>query len=477
MDRTSLTLSSGFLWALMALSSCAPNLKVREANKKVPDLYRNSTTDTVNTAKVKWKSFFTDPDLNALIDTALHNNQELNIVLQEIQLARAEVRARKGEYLPFVGLQAGAAVEKVGRNTRNGAVEENLNVAEAVKFPEPLPDYFLGLHATWEIDIWKKLRNAKKAAFMRYMSTVEGKNFLVTNLIAEIADTYYELLALDNQLMFVQQNIEIQSNALEVVRVQKAAARVTELAVRRFEAEVFHTRSLQFDIQQRIVETENRLNFLVGRFPGPIARNAQDFSKLVPDTLYAGLPVQLLENRTDVKQSELELMAAKLDIKVARARFYPSLGISAGIGLQAFNPTYLFKTPAALLYSLAGDLMQPLINRNAIKAMYFSANAKQLQAVFDYERTLLNAYVEVDNQLAKVGNMKASYELKSQQVDALTGSVTIANTLFRSARADYMEVLLTQRDALESRIELVDTQKERMNAMVNMYRALGGGWR
>jgi len=461
----------------MALSSCAPNLKVREANKKVPDLYRNSTTDTVNTAKVKWKSFFTDPDLNALIDTALHNNQELNIVLQEIQLARAEVRARKGEYLPFVGLQAGAAVEKVGRNTRNGAVEENLNVAEAVKFPEPLPDYFLGLHATWEIDIWKKLRNAKKAAFMRYMSTVEGKNFLVTNLIAEIADTYYELLALDNQLMFVQQNIEIQSNALEVVRVQKAAARVTELAVRRFEAEVFHTRSLQFDIQQRIVETENRLNFLVGRFPGPIARNAQDFSKLVPDTLYAGLPVQLLENRTDVKQSELELMAAKLDIKVARARFYPSLGISAGIGLQAFNPTYLFKTPAALLYSLAGDLMQPLINRNAIKAMYFSANAKQLQAVFDYERTLLNAYVEVDNQLAKVGNMKASYELKSQQVDALTGSVTIANTLFRSARADYMEVLLTQRDALESRIELVDTQKERMNAMVNMYRALGGGWR
>lgn len=477
MSRTSLIRSIGFLLVLLALSSCAPRLQMREASKKLPDLYRNSNTDTMNTAALKWISFFKDPQLEALIDTALRNNQELNIVLQEIEVARAEVRARKGEYLPFVGFGAGAGVEKVGRNTRNGAVEEHLDVAEDVKFPEPLQDYFLGLHATWEIDIWKKLRNAKKSAFMSYMASVEGKNFLVTNLIAEIAGSYYELLALDNQLLFVQQNIEIQSDALEVVRVQKAAARVTELAVRRFEAEVFHTRSLQFDIQQRIIETENHLNFLVGRFPQPVQRSAQGFTKLVPDTLYDGLPLQLLENRTDVKRAELELMASKLDVKVAKARFYPSLGISAGVGLQAFDTKYLFKTPAALLYSVVGDVMQPLINRNAIKSMYISANAKQLQAVYNYERTLLNAYIEVDNQFAKVTNMKASYELKSQRVDALSESVTISSTLFRSARADYMEVLLTQRDALESRIELVDTQKERMNAMVNMYRALGGGWR
>jgi len=477
MIRIQKQLTFGVLFSLLALTSCVPKLQMREASKKQPELYRKSNTDTMNTGRVKWQAFFKDPNLSALIDTALHNNQELNITLQEIEVARAEVRARKGEYLPFVGLGAGAMVEKVGRNTRNGAVEENLNIAEDVKFPEPLTDYFLGLHATWEIDIWKKLRNAKKSAFMHYMSSVEGKNFLVTNLIAEIAGTYYELLALDNQLMFVQQNIEIQSNALEVVRVQKAAARVTELAVRRFEAEVFHTRSLQFDIQQRIIETENHLNFLVGRFPQPVVRNAIGFAKLVPDTLYDGLPVQLLENRTDVKQAELDLMAAKLDVKVAKARFYPSLGISAGVGLQAFNPTYLFKTPAALLYSLSGDLMQPLINRNAIKAMYLGASAKQMQAVYNYERTLLNAYIEVDNQFAKVGNMRASYDLKSQRVDALSESVTISTNLFRSARADYMEVLLTQRDALESRIELMDTQKERLNAMVNMYRALGGGWR
>ena len=460
-----------------ALPSCAPSLEMREASQVVPGDYGKGAADSTNTAEVEWRTFFTDPYLNALIDTALSNNQELNIVMQEIEVARNEVRARKGEYLPFVGLQAGAGVEKVGRYTRNGAVEDNLNIDEDTRFPEPLPDYLLGLHATWEIDIWKKLRNAKKSAFMRYMATVEGRNFLVTNLIAEIAGTYYELLALDNQLVIVQQNIEIQSNALEVVRVQKDAARVTELAVRRFEAEVFHTRSLQFVIQQRITETENRLNFLVGRYPQPVQRSSQAFSRLVPDSMLSGLPVQLLENRTDVKQAELELIAAQLDVKVARARFYPSIGVSAGLGVQAFNPSYLMKTPASLLYSVTGDLMAPLINRNAIKAAYFSANAQQMQAVYNYERTLLNAYVEVSNQLAMIGNLEASYDLKAQQVAALTESITISNSLFRSARADYMEVLLTQRDALESRFDLVETQKERLNAMVNMYRALGGGWR
>jgi outer membrane protein TolC len=164
-------------------------------------------------------------------------------------------------------------------------------------------------------------------------------------------------------------------------------------------------------------------------------------------------------------------------VKVARARFYPSVGISASVGYNAFNPTYFFKSPESILYSLAGDLAAPLINRNAIKATYYSANVKQIQAVYNYERTILNAYVEVMNQLAKINNMQQSYNLKTKQVEALTKSVDISNDLFKSARADYMEVLLTQRDALEAKFELIETQKQKMNATVNIYQALGGGWR
>ena len=458
------------------LYSCVPSIKVVEENKSVPNQFEGQSIDTITTASVKWKDYFTDPYLNELIETALKNNQELNITLQEIEIARNEVKAKKGEYLPFVDYKGGAEVEKVGRYTSQGANDANTEIDEGKEFPEPLPDYQLGLHARWELDIWKKLRNAKKSAFKNYLASVEGKNFLVTNLIAEIANSYYELLTLDNQLNIVQENIDIQNNALKIVRLQKDAARVTELAVRRFEAEVLHTQSLLYDIKQQITETENKINFLVGRFPQPILRSSQSFFSLVPKTLLVGVPFQLLENRPDVKQAEFELEASKLDVKTAKARFYPSLGISAGIGLQAFNPSYLTKTPESLFYSVVGDIAGPLINRNEIKALYYNANAKQIQAVFNYERAILNAYLEVANQLSNISNLEKSYNLKSKKVDAFTYSIEISNTLFKSARADYMEVLLTQRDALESKFELLETKKKQMNAMVNMYRALGGGW-
>jgi outer membrane protein TolC len=283
-------------------------------------------------------------------------------------------------------------------------------------------------------------------------------------------------MALDNQLEILEDNIALQEDALKMIKIQKSAARATELAVRKFEAEVFKNQSRQYSIQQAIFETVNRINYLVGRYPQPIHRNSQVFSSLVPDMIYAGIPSQLLENRPDIRQAELGLAAAKLDIKVAKAEFYPSLGITAGVGFRAFNPKYLVRMPESVLYSLAGDLASPLINRNAIKAQYYTANAKQIQAAFTYERTLLQAYIEVANQISNISNLKRRYDLEASQVQALSESITISNALFKSARADYMEVLLTQRDALESRFELIETKKQQMNALVNIYQALGGGW-
>lgn len=464
------------LAALSFLSSCVPALKVREARKGVPATYASST-DTTNAATMSWRQFFTDPDLRALIDSALASNQELNIMLQEIAIAQSEVRARKGEYLPFVDLGAAAGAEKVGEFTRNGAVEHNLEIDHDTKFPEPLPDFMVGARASWELDIWKKLRNAKQSAVLRYLGTMEGRNFMVTNLVAEIASSYYELMALDNQLEILRNNIAIQQDALSIVRLEKQAAKVTELAVRRFEAEVLKNRSKQFDIQQRIVETENRINFLVGRYPQPVTRNSAGFASLVPDSIYSGVPSQLLAFRPDIRRAELELAAARLDVKAAKASFYPSVRLTAGIGLNAFEASLLTEAPASLIYNVAGDLVAPLVNRNAIRAIYISASARQVQAVYDYERAILNAYVEVVNQLSNIQNLRSSYDLRVQQVNALSSSITISSNLFRSARADYMEVLLTQRDALESRFELVETQKLRMRAVVDMYKALGGGWR
>ncbi|GAA0878291.1 TolC family protein [Algoriphagus jejuensis] len=447
----------------------------RAENTSTPESYIGSQ-DTTNVAQIKWADFFNDPNLKSLIDTALSRNQELNMVLQEINISNNEIKARKGEYLPVVNAQAGAGMDKVGRYTRYGALEANNEIKPGQEFPEPYTDFTLGVYASWELDVWKKLRNGKKVAVYNYLSSVEGKNFMVTQLVSEIASSYYELMALDNQLEILNQNIDIQKNALAIVKLQKEAAKVTELAVKRFEAEVAKNQSSIYVIHQRITETENRINFLLGRFPQPVLRSSENFAELMPTLVKAGIPSQLLANRPDIKQAELGLAAAKLDVQIAKANFYPSFRIVAGLGYQAFDPKFLFTTPESLLYSLAGDMVAPLINRNAIKANYNSANAKQLQAVVNYEQSILNGYIEVANQLAKVSNLEKSYGLKSQQVEALTQSISISNGLFRSARADYMEVLLTQRDALESRMELIETKMEQMNAMVNVYQALGGGW-
>jgi NodT family efflux transporter outer membrane factor (OMF) lipoprotein len=463
--------------ACAAVVSCkAPAVDTNVASKPLPEAF-TSNKDTTNTASIPWKTYFKDQNLIALIDSALKNNQELMITLQEIEIAKNDIRIRKGAFLPTVGLRAGAGVEKVGRYTSQGAGDASTEIMPGKETPDPLGDFVIGAYANWEVDIWKKLRNSKKAAVSRYLATVEGKNFVVTSLIAEIANSYYELMALDSQLEIVKQTIELQSNALEIVKVQKEAARSTELAVQKFQAEVLASKSREFDILQQIKETENRINFLVGQYPQKIKREKSNFLTLLPSAVNSGIPSQLLANRPDIKQAEMELTAAKLDVKVARAEFYPSLDISAGVGVNAFNPSYLFTLPESLLYSLAGDLVAPLINRNAIKAEFSSANARQLQALYNYDRTILNAYLEVSTQLSKINNLEKSYDLKSQQVDALNKSIDVSNDLFKSARVDYFEVLMTQRDALESKLELIETKKEQLNASVNVYKELGGGWK
>lgn len=450
---------------------------VRDENTSVPAQFNGTTsTDSTNTADIQWKTIFSDPYLANLIDSALVNNQELNIVSQELSITKNEAKAKKGEYLPTAGLKLGAGLDKPGEYTRDGAVEKHLEIQPGKENPEPLGDFMVGGYFSWELDIWKKLRNSKTAAVSRYLASIEGRNFMVTNLVSELAQSYYELIALDNQLEIINQNIQLQTNALDVVKQQKDAARVSQLAVNRFEAQLLNTQNLQYDIRQQIVETENRVNFLVGRFPQRVERNSSSFNAMQLDSIFIGVPGQLLANRPDIRQAEQELVAAKLDVKAARANFYPTLSLNANVGFQAINPSVWFN-PQSILYNLVGDLVAPLINRNAINAAYGSASAKQLQSVYKYEQTILNAYTEVVNELSDIDNATKSLTTKTKEVELLNQSVTISNNLFLSARADYMEVLLTQREALQSKMELIEIKLNQLHSKISIYRALGGGWK
>ncbi|ANF53064.1 RND transporter [Chryseobacterium glaciei] len=466
----------------LVLASCkAPMATVikDEVKENIPQNFNQEEQQDANnnSGTTPWRQFFTDPNLVSLIETALKNNQELMITLQEIEIAKSGVLAKKGRLTPTVSAGIGAGVKKAGRYTSEGAGDASTEIEPGKEMPDPLGNFEGGLMANWEVDIWKKLKTEKESAVAHYLSTVEGKNFVLSNLIEEVADNYYDLLALDNQLDIIQQYIRLQQKALEISKIQKEAAAATELAVKKFEAELAKSKASEYTIRQSITEKENQINALLGRYPQPIVRTKESFMSTIAPTVYTGIPSQLLANRPDIKQAELELKSSKLDVEAARKEFYPSLEISATLGLEAFKPSYLVKLPESIASSLAGELAGPLINKSAIKANFQTADARQIQALYEYDKTILNAYLDVANLMSKVKNIDQYYQLKSQETKALDESIDIANQLFRNSRADYLEVLLNQRDALDAKMELIEAKQKQLSTVVDIYKSLGGGWK
>ena len=466
----------GIIICCIFLGSCkTPSGVLTSNNQVIPQSYTD-LGDTTNSARLKWRDFFKDQNLVSLIDTAIKKNLDLMMTFQEIEVAKNNVRLRSGQMLPTVAGLGSAGTTKVGRYTSEGAGDASADITPGRLVPSPLNDYMLGLQTSWEADIWGKLRNSKKATVARYLGSIEGKNFVITNLVAEVANTYYELLALDSELELIRQTIQLQKNGLEIVKVQKEAAVVNELAVKQFEAQLYHSQSLELDLLQQIAENENKLNALLGRFPQKIVRDQSTFTAQIPNAIHEGIPAHLLHNRPDIKQAEQSLLASKCDVKAAQAAFYPSLNLTGSVGFQAFKTSYLFTSPQSLIYSVIGDLAVPLVNRSAVKAEFNTANAYQLEALFSYQRTILNGFVEVSNELSNIRHSEQTFNLKSKEAAALAKAVEVSIDLFKSARANYLEVLMAQRDALGAKLELIEAKKQQFNSVTNVYKALGGGW-
>jgi NodT family efflux transporter outer membrane factor (OMF) lipoprotein len=456
---------------------CKP-LKTAQNNKvkKIPESYK-STVDSINSANINWKNYFSDPILIALIEEAITDNLDLLTALQKIEITRASFQQSKGGMLPTISAGISSSLRRFGLYTMDGAGNISTYITEGQIVPINLPDYYLGANASWEVDVWGKLRNKKKAALARYLSSVEGKNFVITNLVAETAATYYELLALDNELEIIRETIILQEDALALINIQKQTAVVNELAVQQFLAQTLNSKGLEFKTLQKITECENKINFLMGRFPQTILRDKSQLVTKLPFQINIGIPSDLLANRPDIRRAEYDLMAAKADVKAAKAAFYPSLNITGAMGMQAFKTEFLFTAPESMAYTLLGSLMAPVVNRNAIKKEFKQANAIQQEALYNYQKSIINGYIEVYNEAARIKNLEKIVELKSQEANTLSQSIQTASELFRTGRATYVEVLMAQKGSLQSRLELVNTMQQQYLAVINIYKALGGGWK
>ncbi len=463
---------------MIAFSGCATlNTDLTIPKKAMPASFQNQKHTTTSIAGINWRQYFADAHLLKLIDTALSNNFDLQTALQRIEMSRSSVKLANGALLPQVSFNVGGGVRKYGLYTMDGAGNATTDITPGQTVPVNLPDMYIGLQSSWEIDIWGKLRSQRQSAISTYLASVEGTHFVISTLVADAAIYYNELVALDNELDVIRQTIRKQQEALEVVKIQKEAGRSNELAVLEFKAQLLNTQALETYVLQQITELENKLNFLLGRYPQPIQRTKDIFFKALPQQIATGFPSQLLANRPDIREAEFQVEASKFDLKAAKAAFYPNFNITASFGFQAFNPEFLFHSPASIAYSVIGTLVAPIINMNALKAQFNTAQANQLTAMYNYQKTVLNAYVEVANQLSNIRNLQHINAFKKQQAEVLKQSVLTANELYKYARASYLEVLIAQQSALQSDLELIQVTKQQRLSTIHIYKALGGGWR
>lgn len=462
---------------VMVIHSCKPLQQVTgKPSQSLPSAFKGRS-DSATSANIHWKQYFADQYLVSLIDSALNNNQHILIASQRVQAAQSDVLLSKGSLKPNVDVGFSSSLRRFGLYTMDGAGNVTTDISPGKIVPTHLPDYFVGLQTSWEADLWGKLRNQKKASAARVMSSVEGRNLIITTIISEIANHYYALLSFDHAIRIIDESIALQQNALEMVRVQKEAAAANELAVEQFEVQLLSLQSLRLATEQQIMETESGINHLAGRFPQAVDRDSSMFMKMLPRDLQSGVPSALLHNRPDIRQAELELIASKADLQSAKAAFYPTVNINGSIGWQAFQTGLLFTTPQSLAYGIFSSLSAPLINRAAIKAAFLRANAFQLETLYNYQQSILNAFMEVHNEMQRINNLRQDFDVKSKKVDKLYSSVKTSSALYRSGRANYLEVLFTQQNALQSRLEQVETRRELWISAVNLYKALGGGWK
>ena len=466
------------IWFLLVtFSGCTSlNTDLSIPEKELPESFQNQKGVTT-IASINWRRYFNDKHLLKLLDTAIRNNIDLKTALQRIEISRSSVKLANGALLPQVSLNVGGGVQKFGLYTMDGAGNASTEITPGQTVPENLTDIYLGFQASWEVDIWGKLLNQRKSAVSHYLASMEGANYVISNLVADVAIYYNKLLALDHELDIIRQTIQKQQQAVEVIKLQKEAGRANELAVQQFKAQLLNSQVLEKNALQQITETENKMNFLLGRFPQPIERTKSFFFAEIPEQISAGVPSQLLANRPDIREAEFQIEASKFDLKAAKAAFFPNFNITAALGYQAFNTEFLFSSPASLAYSLMGTVVAPLINKNALKAHFNTAKANQLTAMYNYQNTILNAYVEVANQLSNLRNLQNIHTLKEQQSDVLKQSVEASNELYKTARASYLEVLIAQQSALQANLELIEVIKRQRISTINIYKALGGGWR
>lgn len=452
---------------VLSLGSCISQ-KYESPKVTTDNLYRDNTTnDTTTIANLPWQNLFADADLQLLIQQGLNQNLDLKQAIQRIKIAEATLSQSRSALLPSLQGDISTSDNKQSKAALNFPAGVNINLETQT--------YRTQLSSSWEADIWGKLSSAKRSAYASLLQSDAAKRAVQTTLIANIANTYYNLLALDKQLEITLQTIKSRTNNVETMKALKEAARVNGAAVVQSEANLYAAEVSLPDLRKNIREIENALNVLLARAPQNIKRTNLD-SQAAYTNLQTGIPAQLLQNRPDVQAAEYGFRATFENTNVAKAYFYPALTLTASGGLSSLQLKDFFNN--AVFYNLVGGLTQPIFAKGQNKTRLKISQAQQQQALYTFEQAMLVGGQEVSNALYAYQTASEKELIRAKQIASLTKAVDFTQELLRySSATNYTDVLTSEQSLLTAQLNGVNDQLQQLQSVVNLYRALGGGWK
>ncbi|QDO95562.1 TolC family protein [Formosa sediminum] len=455
------------LFAMLTLQSCfvAKDYK-RPEFKETPNLFRtdNLPSDSISMADVSWKDLFTDPFLNQYIQEGLENNIDIRIAIQQMAAAESYAKQGKAGYLPSLDLSGTASRDKYSENSQFGSI-----------FSGSIDSYDLTASLSWEADIWGKIRSSKRASDANFLQSVAAHKAVKTMLVSQIATTYYQLLALDEQLKITNESILTREKSVETIQALKDAGQVNQVAVDQSIAQFNSASALKIDIEKSIFQTENTLSLLLGKSPETIERSSLDTQKLDTD-INVGVPAVLLRNRPDVMAAEYGLINAFELTNVAKSQFYPSLTLTASSGFQSLEIKD-WLSANSIFSSLVGGLAQPLFNKRSIRTQHEVAIAQQEQALLNFEKTLLTAGNEISNTLYNYEAENKKIVFRENEVVALRKAETNSEELLNYGLSTFLDLLTARAAALSAELNVVESKLQQLLNVVDLYEALGGGWK
>ena len=448
------------------MQSCFVAKEYDRPELKTENLYRNEivSTDTISLANVAWENVFTDPILQGYIKKGLENNLDIKIAMQNIAAAEASMKQGKAGYFPTLSAGADWTHQELSRNSQFGALLQDRSTNQ----------YQLTGNLSWEADIWGKIRSNKRAANAVYLQTTAANQAVKTQLIANIAATYYQLLSVDAQIKLAEKTLVNRDKSVETIVALKKAGNVTEVGVKQTEAQKYATQIIIADLKNSIIILENTISILLGQGPTKVERSTFESQSMQP-TITLGVPATLLRNRPDVIAAEYNLISNFEQTNVAKSNFYPTLKVTATGGLQSIDLKEWFSANSIFANVITG-LTQPIFNQRQIKTKFEIAKANQEKAYLQFEQSLLTAGKEVSDALAQYNNETYKLTVREKQVDALNKATDYSDELLTYGLANYLEVLTVKDNALNAELSLIDNKFQQYKAIIQLYRALGGGW-